>query len=53
MQIELLVFEGCPNLEPARDLLQAGMASLGIAGEVREIRVETPEAARQWALPLH
>ncbi len=51
MQIELLVFEGCPNLEPARELLQAGMASLGIAGEVREIWVETPEAARQWEFP--
>ncbi|BDU73166.1 putative iron-sulfur cluster-binding metallochaperone [Mesoterricola silvestris] len=51
MRIELLVFEGCPNLEQARVLLQAGMASLGIAGEVREIRVETPEAARQWNFP--
>lgn len=51
MRIELLVFDGCPNLEPARELFQAGMASLGIAGEVREIRVETPEAARQWDFP--
>lgn len=51
MRIELLAFEGCPNLEPARELLQAGMASLGITGEVWEILVETPEAARQWNFP--
>ena len=51
MRIELLVFEDCPNLEPARELLQAGMASLGIAGDVQEILVETPEAARQWDFP--
>lgn len=51
MRIELLVFDDCLNLEPARELLQAGMASLGIAGEVREIRVETREAARQRNIP--
>ena len=51
MRIELLVFEGCPNTEPARDLLKAGMTSLGIAGEIQEIRVETPAAARQWNFP--
>lgn len=51
MRIELLVFEGCPNLEPAWKLFQVGMASLGIAGEVQEIRVESPEAARQRNFP--
>ena len=40
MRIELLAFEGCPNLEPARELLQAGMASLGITGEVRDPRIK-------------
>lgn len=51
MRIELLVVEGCPNLVPARELLQASMASLGIVGQVQEIRVETPEAARALAFP--
>lgn len=51
MRIELLVCEGCPILESARELLQAGMTSLGIAGEVLEIRVETVEAAHALAFP--
>jgi hypothetical protein len=51
MKIELLVFEGCPNWEPALELLQAGMVSLGIAGEVQEIPVNSLEQAQALAFP--
>lgn len=51
MRIELLVIEGCPNWEPALKLLQASMASLGIAGEVRVIPVGFLEQARELAFP--
>lgn len=51
MRIELLVFEGCPNWEPARELLQQGMASLGIAGEVQEIQVASLDQARALTFP--
>lgn len=51
MKIELLVFDGCPNWEPALELLQASMASLGIAGEVQEIQVESLEQAQALVFP--
>ena len=51
MRIELLVFEGCPNWGPARELLQAGMASLGIIGEIQEIQVKSPEHAQELNFP--
>jgi len=51
MKIELLVFEGCPNWEPALALFQAGMASLGIAGKVQEILVNSLEQAQALAFP--
>lgn len=51
MRIELLVFEGCPNWGQGKEMLQAGMASLGIAGEVQEIRVESQEQARALNFP--
>ncbi len=51
MRIELLVFDGCPNWEPALNLIQAAMASLGIAGEVREIPVGSLEQARDLGFP--
>lgn len=51
MKIELLAFDGCPNLEPARELLRASLESLGIAGEIQEIAVETPELAQALRFP--
>jgi hypothetical protein len=51
MKVELLVFEGCPNWGPARDLLRASMASLGIAGEIQEIQVESQEQAQTLGFP--
>lgn len=52
MRIERLVFDGCPNWEPAREMLQAGMASLGIPGEFHEIQVGSPEQAHACCTPV-
>ncbi|HEU4952634.1 MAG TPA: hypothetical protein VFT46_11840 [Holophagaceae bacterium] len=51
MKIELMVFEGCPNAEPARLLLRDCMASLGISGSITEVQVDTPELAKLLAFP--
>lgn len=51
MKIELLAFEGCSNWEPAKELLWTSMDSLGIAGEIREIAVETLEQAQALGFP--
>ncbi|MBI3130305.1 MAG: hypothetical protein HYZ13_03010 [Acidobacteria bacterium] len=51
MRIELLIFEGCPNREPARVLFQEAMAALGIAGEVQEIQVDSLDKARALRFP--
>ena len=46
--IQILYFDGCPNHEPTVDLTRAVVGELGIEAEIREIRVETPEAATQY-----
>ena len=51
MKIALLVFEGCPNAEPARALLRDCMASLGISQSLTEVQVDTPELAKLMAFP--
>ena len=51
MKIELLVFEGCPNTEPARSLLKDCMATLGISQGITEVKVNTPELAKFLAFP--
>lgn len=51
MKVELLVFEGCPNVSGARDLLQDCMAALDISQDITEVRVDTPELARLLAFP--
>lgn len=51
MKAELLVFEGCPNVEAARGLLKDCMAALGIALDITEVQVDTPELARLLAFP--
>lgn len=51
MKVELLVFEGCPNVAGARDLLQGCMAALGIQQEIAEVHVDTPELAGLLAFP--
>lgn len=51
MKIELLVFEGCPNAEPARALLRDCMADLGISQDINEVQVDNAELASLLAFP--
>jgi len=54
MKIQLLYFEGCPNLEPARDALRAALAAERLDLQVEEIDVSAPDApdwARGWGSP--
>lgn len=51
MKVELLVFEGCPNVASARALLHDCMVALGIPQDITEVRVDTPELARLLAFP--
>ena len=46
MMIEILYFDGCPNLDPAIDLTTEVLGELGLSAEVREVAVETPEDAQ-------
>lgn len=54
MKIQLLYFEGCPNLEPARAALRDAMEAEQIDQAVEEIDVESPaapESVRGWGSP--
>ncbi|MCB9492475.1 MAG: cation transporter [Dehalococcoidia bacterium] len=54
MKIQLLYFEGCPNLERARAALRDAMAAEQIDQVVEEVDVEsatTPESLRGWGSP--
>ena len=45
--IEVLYFEGCPNLAPTLALAHEVLSELGLSGEVREVEVRTPEDAER------
>ena len=45
MKIELLYFEGCPNHEPAKRILQEALDSLDRQDLIEEVEVRTPEEA--------
>jgi hypothetical protein len=47
MEVEVLTFEGCPNAEAALALVHELIRELGVDAVVREIRVESPEAAER------
>ncbi len=54
MKIQLLHFEGCPNVERARVALRAAMAAEHLDQPIEEIDVETPdvpEDVRGWGSP--
>ncbi len=54
MNIQLLYFKGCPNVEPARLALRTAMRAEQIDDSVEEIDVEspaTPEHLRGWGSP--
>lgn len=43
--IEILYFDGCPNLEPTIALTREVLRELGIGVELREVAVETADDA--------
>lgn len=54
MKIQLLHFEGCPNVDAAREAIRAALAAEKIDVPVEEIDVEradAPEWARGWGSP--
>ncbi len=44
-RVEILYFEGCPNHEPARALVERLATELRIESEIRLVEVTDPEAA--------
>ena len=54
MKIQLLYFEGCPNVDAARNALREALAAEKLDVVVEEIDVEAPSAptwARGWGSP--
>jgi hypothetical protein len=47
-RIEILYFEGCPNYEPARALVERLAAQLRIEPEIRLVEVADPDAAGEF-----
>ena len=45
MTIEILYFDGCPNHEPTLDIVREVLDELGLSAEIREVGIETPDAA--------
>ena len=45
--IEVLYFEGCPNLEPTVALVRDVAAELGIAAEIREVEIRDAAHAKR------
>ncbi|AST58326.1 DUF2703 domain-containing protein [Thermoanaerobacterium thermosaccharolyticum] len=48
MQIRFLYFEGCPNSEPALNLLKEVLNEKGIKGEIELIEIESEEDAYRY-----
>ncbi len=45
--IQVLYFEGCPNLEPTLSLANEVLRQLELSADVREVEVRTPEDAER------
>ncbi len=45
--IEVLYFEGCPNLEPTLSFVNEVLSQLGLSADVREVEVRTPGDAER------
>lgn len=45
--IEILYFDGCPNHAPTLDLAREVLGELGLAAEILEVLVETPDEAER------
>lgn len=51
MKIEVLYFEGCPNVRPAVERLKFVLQGEGVADEITEIEIEDEAAARKLQFP--
>jgi hypothetical protein len=54
MKIQLLHFQGCPNVDAARAALREALAAEKLDTPIEEIDIEasaTPEWARRWGSP--
>lgn len=54
MQIQLLYFPGCPNVNVARVAVARSLASLGLRCRIEEVDATaegTPEELRRWGSP--
>jgi mercuric ion transport protein len=54
MKVQLLYFDGCPNVDAARAAVGQALANTGIEARVEELDVNaetTPEALRGWGSP--
>ena len=47
MKIELLTFEGCPNAQSARELVERVVAESRVEAEIAYVDVPDPEAAER------
>lgn len=47
MEIKILYFDGCPNDQPTRALIEQVLTEEGLRGTVEMVPVETPEAAEE------
>jgi hypothetical protein len=46
--VEILFFEGCPNPDAERELVERVSAELRLHPDVRPVSVETPDDARRF-----
>jgi hypothetical protein len=46
--VEILFFEGCPNHDNARELVERVSRELGVHPDVRLLKIETSEDARRF-----
>ncbi len=46
-QVEVLVFAGCPNFEPALETTREAIASADVPADLRVVQVESEDAARR------
>ena len=48
MKIQVLYFQGCPHHAPTVALVRDVVSQLGLAAEIEEIEVTSPEEAQRW-----
>ena len=54
MKVQLLYFDGCPNVDATRDAVRAALAATGASAECEEVDTSlpgTPAALRGWGSP--